>query len=565
VKAIVTGGSASAAAGGLQVRGATEAVLVLAARTSYNGFDKSPSRNGADAAKLSASDLLRAGLKSFAALRQAHLADHRKLFDRVAINLGAPSDQSLLPTDERIKRFQNDRDPALAALYFQFGRYLMIAGSRPGGQPLNLQGLWNPLVIPPWASAYTTNINAEMNYWPAEVTNLSECHEPLFRMLGELSVNGRNVARKMYNRRGWVLHHNTTIWRGAQPVDYNARPAFWPMGGAWLATHLWEHYQFTRDRKFLAEHGYPLMKGAAEFCADWLIEDGKGRLVTAASNSPEIDFYYTAKDGSRKAGGISMGPTMDLAIIRDLFDACVRASELLDRDPEFRSELKNKLERLLPYRIGDRGQLQEWPEDWLETDVHHRHISHLYALHPANHITRRGTPDLYKAARRTLEIRGDEGTGWSMAWKINFWARMEDGNHAYKMVRLLLQSAKTGEVQYKHGGVLPNLFCSHPPFQIDGNFGGTAGIAEMLIQSHAGEIHLLPALPDAWPSGNVQGLCARGGFQIGMNWADKQLMSAKIRSLAGEVCTVRYRDRIMSVKSVRGQTYICDGRTIKLA
>ena len=562
--ATVRDGRTSADTKGLHVKDASEAVLLLSARTSFNGFDKSPSRSGADHAGLSADDLGRAGVKSFAALREAHVADYRNLFDRVSLNLGAPSEQSRQPTDQRIASFGNDRDPALAALYFQFGRYLMIAGSRPGGQPLNLQGLWNPLVIPPWASAYTTNVNAEMNYWPAEVTNLSECHEPLFRMIREVSLNGGNVARKMYNRRGWVLHHNTTIWRGAQPVDYDARAAFFPMGGAWLATHLWEHYLFTRDRRFLAEHGYPLMKGAAEFCSDWLIEDGKGRLVTAAGNSPEIDFHYTGRNGARQAGGISMGPTMDLAIIRDLFEGCIRASEVLDRDPEFRSELKGKLKRLLPYQIGKRDQLQEWSEDWVETDVHHRHISHLYALHPASHITPRGTPELHKAARRTLELRGDEGTGWSMAWKINFWARMEDGNHAYKMVRLLLQSAKTDEVKYNRGGVLPNLFCSHPPFQIDGNFGGTAGIAEMLLQSHAGEIHLLPALPDAWPSGSVRGLCARGGFEIGMNWADGQLTSAEIESKAGEPCTVRYGGRIVTVKTQAGRRYNFNAKLVSI-
>lgn len=559
LRAIVSGGEASAGSDGLRVRRATEVLLILSAGTSFNGFDKSPSREGADPAARSGADLERASQRTFAALRRAHVADYQSLFERVSLTLGEASEQSRLPTDERIARFANDRDPALAALYFQFGRYLMIAGSRPGGQPLNLQGIWNPHVIPPWAGAYTTNINAQMNYWPAEVTNLAECHEPLFRMIRELTATGGEVARKVYGRRGWVEHHNTTIWRDAQPVDNTARPAFWPMGGAWLSAHLWEHYLFTGDREFLAAEAYPAIKGAAEFCSDWLVDDGRGRLVTAASNSPEIDFHYADATGEQKAAGISMGPTMDMAIVRELFTNCLRAGEILDRDPELRAELKAKLAKLLPFQIGRRGQLQEWPEDVIETDTEHRHISHLYALHPSNQITRRGTPELFEAARRTLRLRGDEGTGWSRAWKINFWARMEDGNHAYLLVRNLLQLAKSADTRYDRGGVLPNLLCSHPPFQIDGNFGGTAGIAEMLLQSHTGEIHLLPALPLVWASGEARGLCARGGFVIGMTWRRGKLSEVRIHSQLGNPCVLRCAGKTTELKTSRGRSYRLNG------
>jgi alpha-L-fucosidase 2 len=326
------------------------------------------------------------------------------------------------------------------------------------------------------------------------------------------------------------------------------------VGGAWLATHLWEHYRFTGDRAFLLE-AYPVMRGAAEFCSDWLVDDGKGRLVTAAGCSPEIDFEYTDAAGAKKTAGVSMGPTMDLGIIRRLFLACIRAAEALDCDGEFRSELMAKLERMLRYQVGRRGQLQEWPMDFLETDVHHRHISHLFALYPSNEITRRGTPELFAAARRTLELRGDEGTGWSRAWKINFWARMEDGNHAYSLVRNLLTPAKSAETSYDRGGVMPNLFCSHPPFQIDGNFGGAAGIAEMLLQSHTEEIHLLPALPDAWPSGSVRGLCARGGFEVSMEWREGKLTRAVVVSKVGLPCSIRYGERKIGLKTERGGSY----------
>ena len=527
---------------GMHIYNTNEVYLVMALATSFNGYDKSPSKEGINPSE-KADNVLENALKhDYKILKKRHTEDYQSLFNRVSLELPSTEGQKSLPTDERIIRFAENPDPDLAVLLYQFGRYLMISGSRPGGQPLNLQGMWNKEIIPPWNSGYTQNINTEMNYWPAEITNLPECHEPLFRLIRELSVTGRETAHNMYGRRGWVAHHNTSIWRESLPNDNVPSASFWPMVQGWYSSHLWEHYLFTDDENFLRNEAYPIMKGAAEFFADWLIDDEEGHLITPAGISPE-NWFITEK-GERAA--LSMGPTMDIAIIRETFTRTIQASEILNTDAELRAELKNKLPLLLPYRIGGRGQIQEWMHDFKEAEPKHRHISHLYGLYPGDQITPE-TPELFNAAETTLNLRGDEATGWSMGWKINSWARLMDGNRAYKIISRLFtpvgfgqdKEGKRDRATMGGGGLYKSMLDAHPPFQIDGNFGYTAGVTEMLLQSHAGYIHLLPALPDVWPEGSISGLKARGNFEIACNWSDGKLKEATIQSIAGKPCRIR--------------------------
>jgi alpha-L-fucosidase 2 len=524
----------------LEISGSSEVVFVLSAATSFNGFSKSPSLEGIDYQGKNKRIVQKASTKSYVELKDAHMQDYRQLFDRVSLNLASKVNSDTIPTDRRIVAFVENKDPKLTELLFQYGRYLMISGSRKGGQPLNLQGVWNNEVIPPWNSGYTININTEMNYWPAEVTNLSECHEPLFRMIKEMAVNGTETARNMYNRRGWVAHHNVSIWRETYPNDGTPRFSFWNMSGGWLLSHMWEHYLFTGNFDFLKNEAYPLMRGAAMFYADWLVEDADGYLVTAANNSPENSFF----NNNGKVSFISQGPTMDLAIVRELFFRTIKAAEMLQTDSGLVAELSGKLARLAPYKIGAKGQIQEWQHDYAEPDPKHRHLSHLYGLHPGNQINVECSPELFNAAKQTLLLRGDEATGWSMGWKINMWARLLDGDHAFVIVKNLFKPIGFGEVNYTGGGLYKNMLDAHPPFQIDGNFGFTAGVAEMLLQSHNGHIHLLPALPSVWSNGEVKGMVARGGFVVDMKWAEGKIEKLVIHSRLGGQCLIKVAHKI---------------------
>jgi alpha-L-fucosidase 2 len=477
--------------------------------------------------------------KSYPQIEQEHIREYQQYYNTFTADFGQ-SESEKLPTDERLQQFATANDPGFAALYMQYGRYLLISSSRPGTQPANLQGIWNNLLAPSWGSKYTTNINLEMNYWPTEILNLSALNDPLFQKIKGLAKAGAVTAKEYYNANGWVLHHNTDLWNGTSPINASNH-GIWVTGGGWLSQHLWEHYLFTQDQRFLKNEAYPLMKQAALFFEDFLVKDAKtGWLVSTPSNSPEN-------------GGMVAGPTMDHQIIRSLFKNCLAAANVLNVDESFRNSLEAKIGQIAPNQIGKYGQLQEWLEDKDDTTNKHRHVSHLWGVYPGNDISWVQDVKLMNAAKQSLLYRGDEATGWSLAWKINFWARFKDGDHAMKLIKMLMKPAGTGSGSYV------NLFDAHPPFQIDGNFGGAAGIAELIVQSHQGYIDILPALPTAIPNGNMKGLKARGGFEVNLSWTGGKLHMLEVKSLVGGKCRVKYQQKEIEIDTKAGESYKWNG------
>lgn len=553
-----TGGTITSTTSTLGLKNGTEALIFVSIATSFNGFDKNPASEGLNDKAIASENLNKAFSKTFKKLKKSHSADYQKFYNRVALNLGKSAAPDL-PTDERLLRYSDGKeDKNLEVLYFQYGRYLLISSSRTEGVPANLQGIWNPYLNPPWSSNYTTNINLQENYWLAENTNLSEMHRPLLSFIKNLSETGKVTAKTFYGvNNGWASAHNSDIWAMSNPVGNFGKEdpswACWNMSGAWLITHIWEHYAFTQDKTYLKNEGYEIMRGAAQFCLEWLIEDKNGNLITSPSTSPENK--YIAPDGF--IGATMYGGTADLAIIRECFDKTIKASKELNTDVEFRAKLETALSKLHPYQIGKNENLQEWYFDWDDEDPKHRHQSHLFGLFPGDHITPLKTPELANASRQTLEIKGDETTGWSKGWRINLWARLWDGNHAYKMFRELLRYVDPDQKKTKKprrgGGTYPNLFDAHPPFQIDGNFGGAAAVAEMLVQSNEKEIRLLPALPDAWENGSVKGICTRGGFEVAIVWSGKKIKKVTVFSKNGGNTTLINGDKSKNITLKKGQ------------
>ncbi len=549
------GGSVNISDNKIIIADADEATLYLTAATNYKNYQDVT----ADPVAPCTNALQSIAAKNYQQIKAAHIKEYQKYFNTYSINFSedklsgskAPSllERGLgvrsLPTDERLQKFSTSSDPSLVALYQQYGRYLLIAASRPGTKPANLQGIWNDLLTPPWGSKYTTNINAEMNYWPAENLNLSAMHQPLFGMIEELAQSGKQTAKEHYNAPGWVLHHNTDLWRGTAPINA-ANHGIWVTGGAWLCQHLWEHYLFTQDKIFLKNKAYPIMKEAALFFNSFLIKDPvTGFLISTPSNSPE-------------QGGLVAGPTMDHQIIRALFKNVIAAGELLNTDANFVNILKDKYKLIAPNKIGKYNQLQEWMDDKDDTTNKHRHISHLWGMYPGSEINWDDNPAMMKAAQQSLLYRGDAATGWSLGWKINCWARFKDGDHTFKMIQMLLSPVNGGAGSY------PNLFDAHPPFQIDGNFGAAAGIGEMLLQSHTKFIDILPALPAALPNGEVKGICARGAFVVDIKWSEGKLQQLTVRSKAGMPLLLRYKGKVKSITTTKNGIYKFNGALNKL-
>lgn len=547
----------------LHLRNASEAIIYLVNETSFNGYDKHPVKEAAPYLETVTDDIWHLSNFSYSELRQRHIEDYKKLFDRISFQLDNTSSINTRPTDQQLLAYSdnNEKNPYLEMLYFQYGRYLLISSSRTNGVPANLQGLWAPSLYSPWRGNYTININLEENYWPAEITNLPEMVAPLDGLVKGLSVTGRNNAQHFYGiNKGWCAGHNTDIWAMSNPVGTgNESPQWsnWAMGGAWLVETLWDHYDFNRDIEYLRKTAYPLMKGAADFALDWLIEDphNPSQLITAPCTSPEAD--YITSTGYR--GSTLYGGTADLAIIRELLTNTLKGAQVLNIDKPYQNRLEKTIARLRPYHIGRRGNLMEWYYDWDDQDWHHRHQSHLLGLYPFQQISPIKTPQLADAATKTLEIKGDKSTGWSTGWRINLWARLHRPDKAYQMLRKLLTFVspdKYKDKTHRSGGTYPNLFDAHPPFQIDGNFGGTAGICEMLVQSDGENLELLPALPEVWDKGYMKGLKARGNYTINLYWENKKIKRAEIKSHSSGNLTVHYNGKTKVLKFKKGKTKI---------